>query len=35
MTAVMEMGDALCSSTLIILIVTIGKYFEKKIKSKI
>jgi hypothetical protein len=31
----MEMNDALASSAIIVLVVTIGKYFEKKAKNKI
>jgi hypothetical protein len=31
----MEMNDALASSAIIVLVVTIGKYFERKAKNKI
>lgn len=31
----MEMNDALASSSIIVLVVNIGKYFEKKVKDKI
>jgi hypothetical protein len=32
---IMEMNDALASSAIIVLVVTIGKYFERKAKNKI
>lgn len=35
MSAMMELADALTSSTLIILIVTVGKFLERKVKQKI
>lgn len=35
MMAIMQLIDALTSSTLIVLIVTIGKFLEKKVKKKI
>lgn len=31
----MEMNDALASSAIIVLVVNIGKHFEKKVKDKI
>ena len=31
----MEINDALASSSIIVLVVTIGKYFEGKVKKKI
>jgi hypothetical protein len=31
----MEMNDALASSAIIVLVVTIGKHFEKEVKNKI
>jgi cation transport ATPase len=35
MMAMMVLNDALTSSTLIILIVNVGKFLERKIKKKI
>jgi hypothetical protein len=35
MMAMMVLNDALTSSTLIILIVTVGKFLERKVKKKI
>lgn len=32
---IMEMNDALASSAIIVLVVNIGKHFEKKVKDKI
>lgn len=33
--AVMAINDTLTSSAIIVLVVTIGKYFESKVKQKI
>lgn len=33
--AVMDINDTLTSSAIIVLVVTIGKYFESKVKQKI
>ena len=35
MNAIMDINDALTSSAIIVLVVTIGKYFEGKVKEKI
>lgn len=33
--AVMDINDALTSASIIVLVVTIGKHFEQKVKNKI
>lgn len=33
--SIMELNDALTSASIIVLVVTIGKYFEEKVKQKI
>lgn len=32
---IMEMNDALASAAIIVLVVNIGKHFQKKVKDKI
>jgi hypothetical protein len=33
--AIMDINDALTSASIIVLVVTVGKYFEEKVKQKI
>jgi hypothetical protein len=33
--AIMDINEALTSASIIVLVVTVGKYFEGKVKSKI
>jgi hypothetical protein len=35
MKAIMDINDSLTSASIIVLVVTVGKYFEGKVKEKI